>query len=174
MSSDDDSLKDFSSHILRYCEAKNNFSPKSTSSRNFDVNIGLAQVDGSSGISDFNSPTNNDVISGPNEVKVPSSKAGCSKTEKMLSTGSLKANSNIASNVTASTIYDKSSISINSLDSNDVFNSPYNVGSSSSSIAVNPFRCKNLQVIMEEKRQFLNRSNLVTTAAQKAVVDRLG
>ena len=75
--------------------------------------------------------------------------------------------------MTVSTIYDESSISRNSLDLNDVFNSPY-YGSSSASITTTPIRSKNLQVIMEEKRQFLNRSNLVTTAAQKAVVDRLG
>ena len=37
-------------------------------------------------------------------------------------------------------------------------NSPHNVGSSSSSIAVNPFRCKNLQVIMEERNSSINLS----------------
>ena len=76
----------------------------------------------------------------------------------MLSTGSLKANSDIASNVTASTIYDKSSITRNSLDFDDVFNSPYNVGSSPSSITVNHFRRKNLQVIMEERNSSINLS----------------
>ena len=168
-------MKDFLSRIKKDCEARSNFSPNSTSSRNFDVNIGLPQVDGSNSVSNINSPaSNNDVISRPTEAKVPSSKAGCSKTVKKSSNGTLKySNKNAASNVTVSTIYDESSMSRNSLDLNNVFNSPYNDGRSSSS-AVNPFRRKNLQVIMEEKRQFLNRSNLVTTAAQKAVVDRLG
>ena len=77
------------SRIKKDHEAKSNFSLKSTSSKNFDVNIGLAQVDGSSSISGFKSPTDNDGISGPNEEKVPSSKAGGSKTEKILSTVNL-------------------------------------------------------------------------------------
>ena len=87
----------------------------------------------------------------------------------MLSTGSLKTNNIIASNVTVSTTYDECSISRNSLDLNHVLNSPYNVGSSSSSIAVNPFRRKNLQVVMEESNSSIDSSWQLSS---KAVVDR--
>ena len=83
-------------------------------------------------------------------------------------TGSLKTNNIIASNVTVSTTYDKSSISRNSLDLNNVFNSPYNDGRSSSS-AINPFRLKNLQVVMEESNSSINSSRQLSS---KAVVDR--
>ena len=86
----------------------------------------------------------------------------------MLSTGSLKSNNIIASNVTVSTTYDESSISRNSLDLNNVFNSPYNDGRSSSS-AVNPFRRKNLQVVMEESNSSIDSKRQLSS---KAVVDR--
>ena len=92
-------------------------------------------------IADLNSPPNNDVICGADEVNIPSPEVGDFLKLKKMLTGSLKSNYNKASNVAVSTSHYKNL--------NEVFNSPY-YGSSSSSIAVNSFGSKSLQVIMAE------------------------